>query len=403
MMFLMDGWGELSSDSQAIRSDVTLALDDFPCRAFAWNVIARLWRIIPTERVMIMRRLLWAAAVCWSIAVSAFNVPAVRANENWVEQDETEALTQDLGPESANRFSRSRYLRAETVMLGFWQAAADQSIVIRTLDENDDYPGPTLLTAHDVTLGLQAGPQITFGVVDEFGDGWETRYFSLLGGRKQAVATGVNNVALPGDLGLASIDFFGVEQIGVDATGDLHSIELNRCRDWGGFTFLAGIRYLRLYDRMTFTSDDTETDTFAVYDLKTANNLFGAQLGLRHGADIGRFHWQVDAKAGLYGNAATHSQVVVDFPNPDPPFFLREWCPRSRGGAAFIGELEFGLSYAITDNWSARAGYRMLWVEGVGLPANQLNFNDVASSEIGLSIAGGILMHGASVGLELHW
>jgi len=45
----------------------------------------------------------------------------------------------------------------------------------------------------------------------------------------------------------------------------------------------------------------------------------------------------------------------------------------------------------------------MLWVEGVGLSANQLNFNDVASSEIGLSIAGGILMHGASVGLELHW
>lgn len=252
-------------------------------------------------------------------------------------------------------------------------------------------------------LGLQAGPQVTLGVVDDYGDGWETRYFSLLGGSQQAVATGDNDVALAGTLGLASIDFFGTDQIAVDSTGELHSVEANRLRQWGGVTWLTGVRYLRLYDRLTITSKDSETDSFAQYDLKTANNLFGAQLGLRHAAEVGRLRWQVDVKAGLYGNAATHNQAVVDFPNPDPPFFLREWCPRSRGNVAFVGELEFGLSYAITAKWSARAGYRMLWVEGVGLSADQLDFRDLPSSSIAFSTAGGIFMHGASVGLELNW
>lgn len=343
------------------------------------------------------------AIVCFAITYAALARPSAVADELWFDPESAEDSATELGPDVDMRPSRVRYLQADTLMLGYWRAATNQPIVIRTSDENNVYPGPTLITTNDAMLGLQAGPQITLGVADEFGDGWETRYFSLLGGRQRAVATGDNDVALTGGLGQGSIDFFGVEQIAVESTGDLHSIEVNRFREWGGFTWLAGVRYLRLSDRLTITSDDSETNTFAQYDLRTANNLFGAQLGLRRSAEVGRLRWQVDAKAGLYGNSATHNQAVVDFPNPLPPFFLREWCPRSRGNAAFIGELEFGCAYAITANWSARAGYRMLWVEGVGLSADQLDFRNVTASDVAFSTAGGVFMHGASVGFELTW
>jgi hypothetical protein len=304
---------------------------------------------------------------------------------------------------AGRRSFRSRYLRAETVLFSFQQAAANQPVVIRTVDENGQYPGPTLISTQDVILGIQAGPQITFGVVDEVGDGWETRYFSLLGGRQRAVATGTNDVSLTGTLGLSSVDFSNVDQIAVDSSGDLHSIEVNRVREWGGIRWMAGIRYLRLYDRLTITSQDTETETFGQYDLRTANNLFGAQLGLRWGGDRGRLNWYVEARTGLYGNSATHTQSVVDFPNPDPPFFLREWCPRSRSNVAFLGELDFGMAYALSDRWRALASYRMMWIEGVGLSADQLNFNNVSSMDIQFSTAGGVLMHGVSVGLEMSW
>ncbi|MFM7071493.1 MAG: hypothetical protein ACKO38_06825 [Planctomycetota bacterium] len=330
---------------------------------------------------------------------TTLTTPTARANDYWLEPDDAE----EFGDEPFLQPERSRYLQVETVLLGYRMAASDQPVVIRSVDENSTYPGPTLINTTDVMLGFQAGPQITWGVLNEQGDGWETRYFSLLGGGQQAVATGDNDVSLPGTLGLNSISFFNADQISVAAVGDLHSIEVNRLRQWGGLTFSAGVRYVRLYDRMTFTSDDNETDTFAVYDLRTANNLFGGQLGVRRDSGAGRLRWQAGAKVGLYGNASTHNQSITDFPNPEPPFFLREWCPRSNGGLAFVGEMEFGLSYAISDRWSIRGGYRMLWMEGVGLSGNQLNFADVPSFDIGFSTSGGVFLQGASLGFEAAW
>lgn len=361
-------------------------------------------RVIPMERGM--KGQLWiAASVCVALVApfgAAFVAPFVAASELRETQD-TEALSTEWDGATERRVARSRYLAAETVLMGFRQAASDQPMVIRTLDENNQYPGPTLISTDDVVLGFQAGPQITFGVVDDIGDGWETRYFSLLGGGQRAIATGVGNVTLAGDLGLADVNLLDADQMTVDAAGDLHSIEVSRGWNWGGFTMLAAFRYLRLYDRLTITSDAQETDTFSVYDLKTANNLFGGQLGVRSGGDLGRLSWQIDLKAGMYGNAATHNQAVINYADPAAPSFTREWCPRSRGGAAFLGELELALSYALSDRWRARASYRMLWMEGVGLSGDQLTFENVPTADIGLSTAGGVLMYGASIGLERSW
>lgn len=359
--------------------------------------------VIPMERIMLKRLMRLTTAACavllYAFAFSCLPTLPARANDYWLEPETAEEFESEtqLQPE------RSRYLQVDTVLLGFRMAASDQPVVIRSVDENNTYPGPTLISTTDVMLGFQAGPQITFGALNEQGDGWETRYFSLLGGAQQAVATGDNDVSLPGSLGLNSINFFNADQILVAAVGDLHSVEVNRLRQWGGLTFSAGLRYVRLYDRMTIKSDDNETDTFAVYDLRTANNLFGGQLGIRRDGGAGRLRWQAGAKVGLYGNASTHNQSITDFPNPEPPFFIREWCPRSNGGLAFMGEMEFGLTYAISAHWSIRGGYRMLWMEGVGLSANQLNFADVPSFDIGFSTAGGVFLQGASVGFEAAW
>jgi len=345
-----------------------------------------------------MKVQLWIAA----IVCVALVAPFVAASERWETQD-AETMSAEWDGVTVPRLDRSRYFAAETVLMGFRQAASDQPMVIRTLDENNVYPGPTLISTDDVVLGFQAGPQITFGIVDAIGDGWETRYFSLLGGGQRAIATDIDNVTLAGDLGLADVNFLDADQMTVDAAGDLHSIEVSRFWNWGGFTMLAAFRYLRLYDRLTITSDAIETDTFSVYDLKTANNLFGGQLGIRSGGDFGRLSWQIDMKAGMYGNAATHNQAVINYADPAAPSFTREWCPRSRGGAAFLGELELALTYALSDRWRARASYRMLWMEGVGVSGNQLTFENVPAADIGLTTAGGVVMYGATVGLERSW
>ena len=54
----------------------------------------------------------------------------------------------------------------------------------------------------------------------------------------------------------------------------------------------------------------------------------------------------------------------------------------------------------ITDCLTARVGYNMLWVEGIALAPNQLDFTFTPTSGTALCRAGGAFLHGLTLGLE---
>ena len=114
----------------------------------------------------------------------------------------------------------------------------------------------------------------------------------------------------------------------------------------------------------------------------------------------GRFGWEATGKAGIFGNAAQETQSVTDFPN----FALRPTVSSSGSEVAFVGELNLSALYRLTDVWNLKAGYNVMWIDGLALAPDQLDFN-FATSPSGnqLQNGGAMFLHGVNVGLEARW
>ena len=113
-----------------------------------------------------------------------------------------------------------------------------------------------------------------------------------------------------------------------------------------------------------------------------------------------RFGWEAAGKAGIFANDAQQKQTVTDFPN----FPLRPTVSSSRDGVAFLGEINPSALYRLTNVWNLRAGYNVIWIEGLALAPDQLDFN-FATTPSGnqLHNDGGMFLHGVNVGLEARW
>jgi hypothetical protein len=172
-----------------------------------------------------------------------------------------------------------------------------------------------------------------------------------------------------------------------------------RCRS---FEWFAGFRYLTLGEDLNIVAQRTVAGGIeeGSYDIRTTNNLYGAQLGARLRRSGYRFGWETTGKAGLFGNDAHERQWVTDFPN----YPLRPTTSGSRSGVAFVGEINLSAFYRLTDVWNLKAGYSAMWIEGLALAPDQLDFN-FATSPSGNVVynSGAMFLHGVNVGLEARW
>ena len=50
-----------------------------------------------------------------------------------------------------------------------------------------------------------------------------------------------------------------------------------------------------------------------------------------------------------------------------------------------------------------RAGYNLMWIEGVATAPDQLDFTDTAQSGTIVQTKGGEFFHGVNLGLEARW
>ena len=70
---------------------------------------------------------------------------------------------------------------------------------------------------------------------------------------------------------------------------------------------------------------------------------------------------------------------------------------------AFLGELTLSAAYQLNETWGLRAGYNLMWISGVALAPDQLDFSFTPTSGSQLSNSGSLFIHGASLGLEARW
>ncbi len=263
-----------------------------------------------------------------------------------------------------------------------------------------EFEGETRMTTHDLGFQMEPGLRLALNAQLDTQRSVETVYFGLHHWNSARQVAEDNNLSLPGDLGLATQDFFMADRMSLAYQSEIHNVEVNYWRRIGcsQVYLLGGFRFFDLGERFHINSEDGDTGT-SDYRVRARNNLYGAQFGGRWEGSFDRLDLDVVGKAGIFGNAADQSTFLGDLDNT---VILRDF--RTSGShAAFVGELGFNAKFKLTERLAARAGYHLIWLEGIARAADQLDFSDTPASGSALAFGNGAFLHGASVGLEARW
>ena len=292
----------------------------------------------------------------------------------------------------------------------------------------DANTGDTFLATSDLASMFNPGIRATFGMRLCGGTALEFSYFGLFQGNSSQSVVSPNADAFlifPDNFfGNVFVDFdralvnYGSALNGFEANlpcccgccDECDDCECDDCRGESGFDnvrcrsveWFAGFRYLNVSENLDI---QVERDIAGgvergAYRIRTSNNFYGPQVGARVRRTKGRWGWEATGKAGVFANDSQQTQRVTDFPD----FDIRPTVSSRGSRVAFIGEFNLSGLYRLSEIWNLRAGYSVLWIEGVALAPDQLDF-DFASAPSGnrLHDGGGLLLHGVTVGLEARW
>src|SRR4029079_3043269 len=115
--------------------------------------------------------------------------------------------------------------------------------VIRVTDEATAAPAAPVLSTGDLTMNFQPGMRILAGWRANSQWAFDVSYFGIINWHDAATATGNNNLALPGDLGLASEHCLAADEMTLSYRSQLNNAEANVIRASGDFSLLGGFRY----------------------------------------------------------------------------------------------------------------------------------------------------------------
>jgi len=203
----------------------------------------------------------------------------------------------------------------------------------------------------------------------------------------------------------------------------MDNFELNFRRRWSApncrvqASFLMGVRYFYLLEDFRYFTQGKDTLTAAIppvlvpagqmdYQIRARNSLTGFQMGgdlwssIVPGVKVGG-----ELKAGAYGNYANQSTTITV---TEPDFTYPEKVHRN--DVAFIADANLMAIWRVNPNWTIRAGYYMLYVDGVLLAPEQFNstlpnlvFPPTLVRVPGANDNGSAFYHGGFAGLEWQW
>lgn len=267
----------------------------------------------------------------------------------------------------------------------------------------DSTNAATLLGTSDLTYSMEPGTRLVLGRRVGETAAVELLYFGLNDWDASRTVAGNNDLRIPGDLALQTLDFFNADALTASQSSTIDNVEVNLWRRNNGspLELMAGFRYVNFDERFQISATDSDTGA-SRYRVNTQNDLFGGQLGGRFRFSLdqqSRFGLEATTKAGVFGNAVGMQQFVSDSNNT---FVLRN-TDVSAGRAAFVGDVGLAALLRVTDSITARVGYTLIWVEGVARAANQLDFTDTTASGTTLAYGQGAFLQGVSLGLEVGW
>ena len=175
--------------------------------------------------------------------------------------------------------------------------------------------------------------------------------------------------------------------------------------------YTAGLRYFDMEERLdwfahdvdsVFPDDDPTRFVDGHYALHTTNDLYGVQFGFGFTYQSDRWNFTLSTKQGAYINDARARRNLNWSPsdgtiNP-PDDFAHDL---HENGVSYIGTGSIVGRYHLRQNWSLRAGWEFMYITGLALAPNQVNFNPAIGQQ--LDLVGDVLYHGVSIGSEIYW
>ncbi len=247
-------------------------------------------------------------------------------------------------------------------------------------------PG-VLIGAGSFDFAAELGPELILQRTTARGITWEGRYFGNIDADSQFLVPAITMFRIAG----IGVTILGGGSLNSTNSTKLDNTEINAWKQiTPGLSLLAGFRWVELHD--TLRVNIATPATFTRWD--DTNHLYGGQLGGKLSMFSPGMPVQFDliGKAGVFGNFAENqfTSTVVG------------GNATSGSTASFVGEVSLSLSYQLTDRWTARAGYMVLWIDGVALAgeaaATTVQIAGGTSSPTPLN--GSVWYHGATFGLE---
>ena len=206
----------------------------------------------------------------------------------------------------------------------------------------------------------------------------------------------------------ASFYFDNAHAQRITRSDNVQNFELNLLQSamvnnsWLQLTGLAGFRYFQFNERLSYGSvasghnfgDNGGADE-AYLNFRTTNNLFGGQIGAIANIPLTqRLGFFVIPKAGIFGNSMTGNAHLFSGDGMQG-FNINS----AKSDVSFLAEIDTGMNWAITPNFRAYFGYRVIGVANLALADNQfLPFLADQQGFAQLKQNGDLILHGGFAG-----
>lgn len=314
-----------------------------------------------------------------------------------------------------------------------WFAGASGLVMTRTLPNGTatmQPAGGTQLTTTtggvswpggvDLHLGRWFGPRQQHGL--------EFIYWGVFGlnGSGTATASGIDAIPQAGGAtvgGLPASDFLQGASSQQVARADLvNDVEINYLYALGerpeflspdparptrpvSLMWLAGFRFFQLEDVLTASTFSSTAGSPLDLSVATNNNLYGGQMGAKFDWRFApRLRFNAVPKFLLAGNAITNTTTLATA-SGTPATFTATGAPvnahSTLGVFSWLGSVDTGVAWDVTDHWSLWIGYRVVGVGNVAQADFQWPANITTAGDIsGVTAGSSTIVHGGFAGFQ---
>jgi hypothetical protein len=261
------------------------------------------------------------------------------------------------------------------------------------------------LSSKDNDTAIEPGARLRLVIQSCTGDALEAVYFGLQywsGGRTLSAdpAAGI----LAGSPWTQTDKLVGGfdESLGFQLTSRLNNVEINFLRaapdvDRWSLDLLGGVRYVKWDEVLGLEGVNTLPAAVEQIDVSCHNQLIGPQIGGQLQRSGEHFQVTLEGKIGLMLNCFQSRRSNLDSTGVQPggsPAITPVNNATDSACVAGVIDLSASGAYRLTSHVAARAGYQLLFLDGLAQAPRQLaDFNH----------SGSVLLYGPSAGMEVTW